>query len=173
MKPLRLLQEMLCPTDVSCMLCASEKGMGNGSGLCHTCLCALVAFEGQRDIGGFTMHASYVYRDSAASLIHGMKYENKRYMALPLIRGLVGTFCAKALHCDGIVPVPLHPRRKRQRGFNQSLLLAKGLSEGVRVPLWPGVLSRTRNTPQQVNLDEAERWKNVSGAFLCAGDVAG
>jgi ComF family protein len=69
--------------------------------------------------------------------------------------------------CDAdlIIPVPLHPRRLRWRGFNQSLLLAKQVSRKYDVPMDPFVLYRKRETAPQTQLAENERRKNVRGAF--------
>jgi predicted amidophosphoribosyltransferase len=74
---------------------------------------------------------------------------------------------------DVIVPVPLHARRLRERGYNQSLLLAEGLGEtwGVRVD--GGGLVRTRWTEPQVNLTPRQREMNVRGAFAVPGEGDG
>jgi len=66
---------------------------------------------------------------------------------------------------DLIIPVPLHPKRLRWRGFNQSLLLARQVSRKYDVPIDPFVLYRSRETPPQTQLTEDERRKNVRGAF--------
>ncbi len=67
---------------------------------------------------------------------------------------------------DLIVPVPLHPKRLRWRGFNQSVLLGRELSRAFDLPLDPFVLKRKVETPPQTQLSEEERHKNVRGAFL-------
>ena len=66
---------------------------------------------------------------------------------------------------DGIIPIPLHPTRLREGGFNQAQLLAQGLSESVNVPHWPDVLIRSRPTRYQALLKEKDRWTNIHGAF--------
>jgi ComF family protein len=66
---------------------------------------------------------------------------------------------------DAIVPVPLHPTRRRERGFDQAELLAVTLSAVTGVPLREQLLIRTRHTGPQVGLGRAERRRNVSGAF--------
>jgi ComF family protein len=72
-------------------------------------------------------------------------------------------------HVDLIVPVPLHPKRLRWRGFNQSLLLARQVSRLYEVPTDPFVLNRARETAPQTELAEDERRRNVRGAFaICA-----
>jgi ComF family protein len=64
-----------------------------------------------------------------------------------------------------VIPVPLHPRRLRQRGFNQSLLLARRISRKYSLPLNFTSLRRTRPTVPQTELSAAERRKNIRGAF--------
>lgn len=162
-----LVRKLLCPDDVSCMICGAEKGMGNGSGLCAQCVKELLPYGGGRSIQKTPLYAAFEYGGAAAKLIRGLKYENKRYMALPLGMGLARVFADEGLQADGIVAVPLHKKRLRHRGYNQSEILARQLSQRVGIPLWPDVLLRIRDTAQQVGLDEQERIKNVQGAFLC------
>jgi len=69
---------------------------------------------------------------------------------------------------DVIVPVPLHPIRVRERGFNQSLELARALSRQLSVPLSKRALTRTRHTQPQTNLDLRHRRRNLVGAFCAA-----
>lgn len=71
---------------------------------------------------------------------------------------------------DLIVPVPLHPRRLRGRGFNQSLELARGLVGRQYGRLEPHALVRVRDTPPQHTLPRSGRMRNLSGAFLAAPD---
>ena len=74
---------------------------------------------------------------------------------------------AALLPADALVPVPLHPRRQRERGFNQSALLARRAGAALGVPVVE-VLLRTRLTHQQARLGAVERWANVAGAFAIA-----
>jgi ComF family protein len=66
---------------------------------------------------------------------------------------------------DVVVPVPLHPRRLRWRGFNQSVLLGRELSRVFDLSLDPFLLQREVETPPQTQLSEDERRRNVRGAF--------
>ena len=68
------------------------------------------------------------------------------------------------------MPVPLHPKRLRWRGFNQSVLLARQISRVYDIPLDPFTLQRHRETPPQTQLNEAERRKNMRGAFTVDAD---
>lgn len=71
---------------------------------------------------------------------------------------------------DMIVPVPLHPQRRRKRGFNQATLLAKELSERTGLAMAATTLVRHRATVSQVGLDVEQRKRNVRDAFRCATD---
>jgi ComF family protein len=73
------------------------------------------------------------------------------------------------LSADLVIPVPLHPSRQRERGFNQAGLLASVLAERAGLPLNDVQLSRTRATPPQVGLGAEERKANVQDAFTWRG----
>jgi ComF family protein len=75
---------------------------------------------------------------------------------------------------DALIPVPLGPTRRRERGHNQAALLALELGRALKVPVLEHALRRTRETRSQTRLTPAERWKNVAGAFAAdAGDLGG
>jgi ComF family protein len=80
-----------------------------------------------------------------------------------MARGCLEFF--RGLSLDAIIPVPLHPKRLRWRGFNQAVLLAREVGRSWQVPVDPFILFRSRETPPQTQLDEGERRKNVRGAF--------
>ena len=85
-------------------------------------------------------------------------------------RRLAAALVARVPHVDValVVPVPLHRRRLRQRGFNQSAVLARHLGRHLGRPCAPTVVVRTRDTPSQTALTPIERAINVSGAFHVA-----
>jgi ComF family protein len=64
-----------------------------------------------------------------------------------------------------LVPVPLSEKRTRERGYNQSLHLARSLAARWSIPVWDNVLTRTRHTETQTRLTPGDRLRNVSGAF--------
>jgi ComF family protein len=66
---------------------------------------------------------------------------------------------------DLVVPVPQHPKRLRERGFNPAALLARNLARELRIPVDPVALRRTRDTPSQTGLDRRQRHRNVRGAI--------
>jgi ComF family protein len=93
-----------------------------------------------------------------------MKYQRRRLLARPL-----GVLLLPLLEemdtVDGVVPVPLHVQRLREREFNQALALAQVVCRQTGWPLWWDQLERTRPTQAQVGLDAAERRRNVRQAF--------
>ncbi len=105
-------------------------------------------------------------------MVYKFKYGRKVSLGKPL--GRVMTLgCREFLEgrrFELIVPVPLHSRRLRWRGFNQSLLLAQQISRACQVAADPFVLRRARPTPPQTQLPEDERRRNVRGAFTLNPD---
>lgn len=98
--------------------------------------------------------------------IHALKYEGQRRYAAVLAEIAASAFSTLP-RPDAVVPVPLHLARERERGFNQSALVARRLTAGSDIPVMTGWLVRTRDTPPQVGRDLAARRANVDGAFGC------
>ena len=99
--------------------------------------------------------------------IHRFKYEHLASLAEPLGDMLADYWRAEQLTADWLIPVPLHPSRERDRGYNQSELLARQLARRVNVPVRRNGLRRTRATAVQMTLNAAQRRENVAGAFEC------
>jgi ComF family protein len=103
------------------------------------------------------------YEGSLRDIIHALKYEGRRSIAPPL-GALMRSAGADLLRgADVVVPVPLHPRRERARGFNQ----ADDLSRALGLPVRP-LLRRIRYTTSQIELPKDERQRNVREAFALA-----
>ena len=115
----------------------------------------------------------------ARELVHRFKYEGEHHLCAPL-----GTLLSEAMEEDRlapsgpenreswiVVPVPLHPRRQRERQFNQSAELARVLCRALREKGEASIdgpvkaLRRTRNTRRQASLDRSDRLTNLKGAF--------
>ena len=111
--------------------------------------------------------AAYRSRGLVRKLVHDFKYGRQRHLRHPLAGWLGETLQDPRLRgrrFDVIVPVPLHPARERERGFNQAALLAELLASRVTLPLRP-VLERIRYTTTQTAYDRAERMENLHDAF--------
>src|SRR5256714_1988764 len=111
--------------------------------------------------------AAYRSRGLVRRLVHQFKYARQRHLRHPVADWLRETLHDPRLrgrHFDLIVPVPLHPARQRERGFNQAELLADLLAASTSLPT-RNVLERTRCTTTQTAYDRAERMENLHGAF--------
>lgn len=106
--------------------------------------------------------------------IWALKFDNGRCLAGPLGDRLAARLGALGWPADIIVPVPLHPARLAERGYNQAQLLAERLAAAAGLPCVPDALSRQRQTQSQVGLDHVQRQANMSGAFAAQPEaVAG
>ena len=111
------------------------------------------------------------YDAAVAEAIQWFKFNGKRRLARPLGE-LMAAFAAQELLDEGfdvLVPVPLHPVRQRARGFNQSDLLARHLSASMNLPI-NDALYRVRPTRVQSLLEDADRQRNIVGAFGVRGE---
>lgn len=114
-----------------------------------------------------------VYEGPLRECVHLFKYGGKRHLARPL-----GLFMAefaerelRGMEIDGLVPVPLHRRKLRERGFNQAVLLAREVGRHTGLPVLAGALARIEAGTSQSTLTRAERLANVRGVFaLPEGD---
>ena len=111
------------------------------------------------------MRAPLRYAEPTSRLIHRLKYEGYFALGRPLACLLVAGWPAWRPSPDLIVPIPLHPRRRFRRGYNQSELLARPLAEAVGVPFSATALRRVPHPPPQVGLGPEARAANVQGAF--------
>jgi len=110
--------------------------------------------------------AAFSYGGPLADALRRLKYEKR-----PDLAGALGKIFAEAAmmyvgNVDRVLPVPLHPSRLRERGFNQSALLAAPVARALGVPLDTGGLRRARMTRDQAGLRKHERLANVHAAFV-------
>lgn len=111
---------------------------------------------------------AYRFDGPMRSVIHALKYQRRRRMA-PILGQMLAPFVLQqSIAVDLIVPVPLHPARQRERGFNQAALLATELSQHLALPVGTSLV-RVRHTAQQTGLDHRARQANVQDAFAWRG----
>jgi ComF family protein len=111
-----------------------------------------------------TIAGLYQYDAPLRDAIFLFKYRRRRAMAGPLGGLLIEALPPYAQECDAVVPVPLHPTRLRERGFNQSVLLADAVALSLGLPLEQRLV-RVRETQHQVGSDSHQREANVRDAF--------
>ncbi len=137
--------------------------------LCGDCGHSLGSIARRTEVEGLTVWAGATTGADLAAVVAQWKYRGLRGLAWPL-SGLLATAWPLlppgiSEHCL-LVPVPLHRRRRRERGFNQAEMLAKLLARERDLTVASGLVRRARATPQQAQLDaDPERVANVRGAF--------
>jgi ComF family protein len=114
------------------------------------------------------IHSPFVFDGVIRLAVHEFKYRNLRALA-PLLAGLLYEYLvANPVPADVLVPVPLHRKRLRERGYNQSALLAGELGRRCGLPVVANGLVREHYAaPQARSAGVSERQKNVAGAFTC------
>lgn len=112
--------------------------------------------------------AAVRYGEVAREAVHALKFGGRRALAAPLgdLIAEIGPSGLPVGAPDLLAPVPLHPARERERGFNQALLLARRVGQAWRVPVCANALGRTLATRPQTELSAETRWANVRGAFV-------
>lgn len=183
---IRTIMEQLLP-EQPCVLCGRMSHDGLWCAACdrtlprlaeaHCPACALPTPAGEL-CGHCLAHppqfsrttAAYTYSFPLDRLIQAMKYREQ----LALADAFAAELAQRIEHRpDCVIAMPLHPAKLRERGFNQSLLLAASLSRALDLELLPHACRRVRDTPPQSALPWKERKKNMRDAFCCDMDLNG
>ena len=112
-----------------------------------------------------SLRAATVYDGAIRAAILAYKFRGVRRLADPLSQLLAEAYKREGLAVDLVTHVPLHATRKRQRGYDQSQLLAREIARRLGLPFLPDVVKRVRATQPQTQLDGADRVTNVAQAF--------
>ncbi len=140
-----------------CPICALPT---HGGEICGRCLSFPPRFE-------HTV-AAFSYRFPVNELIKALKFRE----SLILVNFLSDALAQRIeIRPDAVLAMPLHPLRIRERGFNQSQLLAQRITRRLAIPLLTGVIQRVRNTPSQSSLPWKERDKNIRHAFAITNNT--
>lgn len=131
-------------------------------------------FAGRIPFQHIAAYAYFVKGGSIQSIIHELKYKRN-----PQIGTYIGQLCGENLRdssfiadVDILVPVPLHPKREKERGYNQSLEICKGISEVTGIPIDSNTLIRKVNNKSQTKNSRFDRWKNVEDIFSITDSTA-
>jgi ComF family protein len=153
-----------------CAACDGSLPVGESS-FCAACLPLIErVHESQRPPRSAA--AAFVYGGPLADAVLRLKYGGRTEFAPALGALLAEAALGYAGSIDLVLPLPLHRLRLRQRGFNQSALLARPVARTLGVPLDTASLSRIRPTQEQASLPRASRAANVRGAFAARPAVA-
>jgi len=153
--------------DCLCQACSAQLPIINhacprcASPLLQTMLCGSCLNKPPQQDASFSL---FCYQPPIDRLILDFKYHDKLVLSRLFATQMVEQLKNRALP-QLLIPIPLHPRRLRERGYNQSLELAKQLSKQLNIPVRHDILIRIRDTPPQASLPFSERKKNMKQAF--------
>jgi ComF family protein len=182
--PVKALLNLVYPE--LCVICREESRIVK-SIFCVRCLSKLPFRDiSQKKQELFVEHFSTVYQpeialalfhlnpqSAVARMIHQLKYHNRPHLGIQL--GAFLGACLKSsghrLDFDAIVPVPLHEKKQKIRGYNQSEKIARGLSNRLKIEVDESLLIRKRFTVTQTSLNKYERQKNMEDAFRLTGEL--
>lgn len=170
-----------------CVLCGASSRNGAWCAACdatlpyltapHCPVCALPALNGaicgrclKRTPNFNRTVAAFAYAFPLDKLVQALKFGEQLMLADSLANKLAQRVEVRP---DCIVPMPLHPARLRERGFNQSIELARRIAAKLDIPLSSRACQRVRDTPPQSTLKWKERGKNMRRAFICTEDLSG
>lgn len=160
-----------------CATCAQDLN-SNEQFLCLTCLYDLPyiaadksnelrlnqLFWGREDVQNTFSLFNYQKGNQVQDLLHLIKYQKKTNLAR-FFGAKLGQVISSAAEIDCIIPVPLHPKKLKTRGFNQSSLIAKGISDTLTLPVNEKLVKRIVHNPTQTSVSKYERWNNVRDIF--------
>lgn len=170
-----------------CVVC-SERLVEGEEHLCANCLHLLPLtnfhlqpdnrleqfFAGRIPFRHAAAFAYFVKGGSIQHIVHELKYKHN-----PFIGNFIGTLCGENLRgssfladIDLLVPVPLHPKREKERGYNQSLEICKGISAVTNIPIDTETLIRKVNNKSQTKHTRFARWENVENIFLLTNSAS-
>jgi len=146
-----------------CQRCGATVSEGN---LCRSCINYPLTIDGIRSV--------FLFQGTIRQAILQLKYRHLKTIAAPLGQLLAEHLSSHPLKGEVLVSVPLHPKRLRQRGYNQASLLAKELSQLTGLPVVEDTLIRVRDAVPQARARSAiERRRNVKDAFVCHEGLEG
>ncbi|GEP30284.1 amidophosphoribosyltransferase [Sulfuriferula plumbiphila] len=173
----------------NCLLCGTFSGRAK---LCADCaadlpyhpqaccpVCALPTLNGaicghclKRPPHFGSTRAAYTYAFPLDRLVQSLKYRHN-LAVVSLLADTLATQAASHPLPDALIPMPLHPNRLRQRGFNQAHEIARHIARILRLPVLPHAATRIIDTAPQASLPLNERRKNLRGAFVCDHTLQG
>lgn len=148
-----------------CLHCARHLPYTHYTDLVTNPVCQL--FQGKVSFIAATALLHFQREGSGQKLIHSLKYHGNKQLGYELGRMAAITYQASGLFdtVDLLLPVPLHPKRKKERGYNQSEWIARGIQSVTRTTIDTTSLSRIKKTESQTHKLRSERSKNVADIF--------
>lgn len=187
-KSLNALSNALYPPNIKCICCGKDLPTKQEIEICESCIKEINFIDEKRACkrcgaklvgeGEFCLdcmdkprsfdvaRAVCVYDNLAQMLIHSFKFGDKVYLARTMARLMALKYINLGWDCDVVVAVPLSKKRMRTRGYNQSALLADIIGEIINKPVDNNILSKVKDTHDQVGLNFQDRQDNLNGSIV-------
>lgn len=150
-----LCHSLLQPIQQACSICRLALNDAH-AGKCGYCIKKKPLFD--------QVFSAYPFEEPLRTLLHHFKYQNGLYLSSLIVKLMLDALPPHYRPTD-LIPVPLHPKRLRQRGFNQAAELAKCLANQLSSSVHLQLCSKQVHTPTQVELNEIKRRQNLHHAF--------
>lgn len=179
------ISNLMYPNDIKCVFCGEELNQNACNFTCEECFgclpfitnpcskCGSPMNDNQqgvclkcksRNFSFVQAKSVFEYTSQPLMLVHKLKYSKKKYLVEAMSKYLIDIYATWNLFADIITNVPMFPTKEKERGFNQSSLLAKQLSESVKVP-FVELCAKIVDTPSQTDLTINKRIENVKNTF--------
>jgi len=177
--------DLMYPKNIKCMFCTEELNNSEYNCTCENCMpilpfiknpcekCGSEMNENQKGVCikckkrnyNFSQAKSvFLYEGLPSSVVQGLKYSNKKYLVPHIIRYLLDIYSMWNVFADYVVCVPMFSTKEKQRGYNQSKLMAEEFSREAKIPFLDCLL-KTKDTSSQTSLNVNERIENVAESF--------
>lgn len=179
--------EVIFPSRVSCIVCDDDLFHDSVGCICDKCnqtlpktyshICEKCG-ESLDSLANFCLtckksikryfkvaRAPFMYDGEIVKLIHNLKYNDCKYLGSYLSEILVEEYKKNNFDVDIVIPIPLNPKRLKERGYNQAFLLCRKFETDLKLPIDTTSLIRKVDTPTQTKLTKQERKQNLENAF--------
>lgn len=178
---LREIWDFFMPQDHTCLVCGGMYFDSLQGGLCPVCRSAVREAEAADLRGLLTADCAALdgayslvrYGDGSREQVHALKFGGIYSLGPELGREMAACAARLPETPDALIPVPLHRRRRHDRGYNQAEMLARGIREVTGLNVRTDILLRAKRTSQNAKLDHEKRQGNVRGAFACGESPQG
>jgi len=152
----KVLQQLVKPIDVCPQCCEPSLD----ATLCGACMTHPPAFD--------QTQVAFYFKDPLSKLVYDLKYHQQAAYARLLVEMSISAFDATGV--EALIPVPTHPLRRRERGYNQAELIAEEISKHLGIPVVKSAVQRIKHTPSQTHLTAKQRQQNLTKAFKIQTD---
>lgn len=127
-------------------------------------------FWGRLPLVSASSHLYFTKNSLLQHLLHAFKYKSAVEIGLYFGRCMGRNFLQsnRFNSIDALIPLPLHPRKEKIRGYNQATVLCEGIAEIIKVPVVKSAVIKPRSTQTQTHKDRLGRWQNIEGKFFLA-----